>query len=121
MIFNLTETGSNKVHRYFLERARLAQTTANNPVSTRVLSDTLTADGVRHEVKMIPSCIDVDDFLNGRSNDVVNFILQTKIENLAADLRDGILDVVRQGSTRDTATGRYLFQDRTGMILIGSD
>ena len=126
MIFHQTEEGGYELYNRMLEQATLARRPINDhALSSKELSEMLTQNGVRHEVRVGPSRLNVDDFIQ-RHNDpiashVVTFLLQTEYSNLTPELQQDIYTYVRERTRKDPDTRKHMFLHPTAMILIHSD
>ena len=126
MIFNLTEVGGVELADRLMVHPASSQRSNGHTLSSKTLSEMLKAKGVRHEVRTGPTKIEVDDFIMKRehvptANHVVTFFLQTKYDELPADLQGSIYELVRERSSKDPVSGKYMFSHPTAMILIHAD
>ena len=90
-------------------------------LSSKELSRMLDKSGIKHDVSVAHSIVDVDDFIEERNtptaNDVITFILQTRFEDLKEDLKNDVFCMTKEMSFKNK-DGKHVLAIPTAMIQI---
>eukprot|EP00112_Aurelia_sp_Birch-Aquarium-sp1_P016833 Seg385.3 transcript_id=Seg385.3/GoldUCD/mRNA.D3Y31 product="Carnosine N-methyltransferase 2" protein_id=Seg385.3/GoldUCD/D3Y31 len=78
----------------------------------------LTDRSISHVVRERPCTLDVTDFMKRQhpGNDVISFLIQTRIEKLPEDLQEDVYEMVMQRAKSD-GSGRYILPTPTVIIV----
>lgn len=122
IIFNQGEQGGYELYTRFISQAELSCRPINDhSISSKEIAEALCNNAVAHEVRYGPSVMEVHDFVMRKAtpntNHVISFLLQTKYEHLAENLRDQIYEMVKERSSIGK-DGKYVLTHPTAMIVV---
>ena len=121
IIFCQTEEGGHELYARMMQEVRMERPINDHFVTCQSISEALHNNGIKHDVRMAPSHIDVTDFVERNPtptcNDSITFLLQTDFSSLNEELKRTIYHMVKQRITT-MKKGRHMFNHPTGMVVV---
>ena len=120
IIFIQTEEGGHEIYTRMMQEVTMQHPINDHFVTSKSISEALEKNGIKHDVKIGQSHIDVTDFIERNStptfDDNITFLLQSDYSGLKEDLQKSIYEIVRE-RTILAENGKYMFSHPTGMVI----
>ena len=118
-----SEIGAAELYNHAINNVKyLSPPLGDQSVTSESVCKMLTDLSVSHVVRERPCTLDVTDFLKKQhlGNDVISFLIQTRIEKLAEELQKDLYEMVSKRA-KSNRNGRYLLPTPTVMIVASKD
>lgn len=118
-LFIHSEIGAAELYNYVINNVIcLTPPLGDQSVTSKSVCKILTDRSISHVVRERPCTLDVTDFMKRQhpGNDVISFLIQTRIEKLPEDLQEDVYEMVMQRAKSD-GSGRYILPTPTVIIV----
>ena len=119
-VFIHSEVGGAELYNHAINSVKyLSPPLGDQSVTSKSVCKILTDLSISHVVRERPCTLDVTDFVKKQrpGNDVVSFLIQTRIEKLPEELQKDLYEIIMKRATC-TGNGRYLLLQPTVLVEI---